>query len=601
MDRHQWVFAGLVTGLVIVIIIMVTFLQVDRKDEYETVDYLIGVSHANLVEEWQIALHNDMKKQANEFSHIKLISTNAGNSSFQQIDDVNKLKDYGIDLLIISVNEVGALESTIEEISGEIPVILLDKSVDGADYALHISPNYYDIGLRAANRFDRLSAGSNMHILTINGSIEDESAIQMNQGFMDGSLQSGHIVISDQIYVDWLEPGYRDFLNKTLEEQLYNGIYIQSTELVLDVMETLKSLGKKVPVVVSGKYISDKYLTYLDIGDIDTLIYTPLGATEALNYGLSFLENKMELGSIPKRITMNSFTINKEDQSPVRSTERNFSKKIGFIGTDLFDENNILHDLSSQYEMIFYERKGEDSEQIHVEQIKEFRELMDQNVDMIIIQPEKTKGWDNLMEEAVTTGVRVIILGNKQVYDRFKVSDNMVYIGPDYDDQSIRMTNYLINQVYSTEYDIGILEVTDLTETAGTNKKSESLSQQISGYSRINVITKISLDASEVDSDFKEALQLAFNRYEDDINVIYLHNDLFADRLEEAMGQIRDEDLVIIGSNDTGILQDNPFIDFQVTTELIYEDQLLTMIDSLYETGYWNVAEIYLPNRSQVN
>lgn len=573
----------------------------ERDEDYETVDYLIGVSHANLVEEWQIALHDDMKKQANEYSHIKLISTNAGNSSFQQIDDVNKLMDYGIDLLIISVNEVAALESTIEEISGKIPVILLDKSVDGADYALHISPNYYDIGLRAANRFDQLSGGSNMHVLTINGSIEDESAIQMNQGFMDGSLQSGHIIISGQVYVDWLEPGYRDFLRETLEGQLYNGVYVQSTELVLDVIESLEALEKDVPVVVSGKYISDKYLTYLDIGEIDTLIYTPLGATEALNYGLSFLENKMELGSIPKRITMNSFTVDKEGQSPVRSSERNFTKKIGFIGTNLFEEGDILEELADQYEVVFYDRKENDSEEIHRDQMNQFRNLMNQNVDMIIIQPDMTSGWDVLMEEAIACGIRLVILGNKQVYDQFKTSDDMVYIGPDYEDQSLRMTNYLINQVYSTEYDIGILEVTDLAETAGTNKKSESLSQQISGYSRINVITKVSLDSGEMDTDFKEDLQQAFNRYGDDINVIYLHNDLFADRLEEAMNQILDEDLVVIGSNDTGILQDNPYIDFQVTTELIYEDQLLTMIDSLYETGYWNVAEIYLPNRSQEN
>lgn len=567
----------------------------EGDDLYESVDYLVGVSHANLIEEWQIALHDDMRNKANEFSNVKLISSNAGNSSFQQIEDINKLMDYGIDLLIITVNEETALKSTIEAISGKIPVILLDRDVDGAGYALHISPDYYEVGKMSAQRFSELAGDDLFRVLTINGSIENATAIQMNQGFTETALRQGNVMAADQIYLDWIESGNRDKMEALIASSGFDGIYVQSTELVFDVISLMKEYDIDVPLVVSGNYLSDKYLTYVDIGEIDTFIYSPMGSEEALELGLDYLEAGREEFQIPKRITMNSFYINKERSTPIKSVSRDFAKKIGFIGTELFPEESLLESMSDNWEVHYYDPSDENMN--GSDQILLFDELVSSEVDMIILEPNSVEGWEPSIENALDQGIQVICLGNKSLYDTYKYYDNMIYIGPDYDDQSARITTYLVNEVYSTEYDIGILEITDQAVATHGNEKSDSLSNEISGYSRINVITSINLSESKVD-EFEASVSQTFSKYRDDINVVYIHNDLFAGRIESVMGKYASSDLVVIGSNDTGIIVDKGYIDYQVTTEPIYEEQLMMIAETLYEVGYPRIAEIYLPNQS---
>lgn len=589
--------------LILILMSLVFFLPIDlsgnnRELPYDQVEHLIGMSHSNLLEEWQIALHEDMEKQVGEYSSVKLISTNAGSSSFKQISDVNKLMEYGIDLLIIAVDDAVALRGTLDEVSQDIPVILIDRDVDSVEYSMHIGPDYYEIGHQGAKRIVGIAGGEDYRVMTVNGAIEDDEMALMDEGFTETISRHGNVQLAKQVFVDWTDASNREELRTSLSEDDYDAVFVHSTELVLDVIEVFNELDMEKPVVVAGKYLSDKYLTYIDIGDIHTLIHTPVGASEAIEYGMQILNNPLEEQSVPKRATVNSYLIDRESKERARTLEAaDMHGRIGMIDTELFDMELLAKALEDEY-VVLYETVSDAVENSYVNEQQQwiFSGLLDKTVDMILIEPIQSEGWSDLFGLAEDMGVIILCLGNKSVYDLYEDYENIIYIGSDYMDQGEKLSSYLINEVYSTNYDIGILEVYDMQNEAATNGKSSSLSDQISGYSRINVIAKVGLDADRTDKLFAEELKGIFSRFGKDINVIYLHNDMYADMLEDALPDIVGNDLTIISSNDIGILSTNEFIDFQVRTKPMYEEQIMMIVDNYYEEGYVRLDGIFLPN-----
>lgn len=67
----------------------------------------------------------------------------------KQESDVERLMSYGIDLLIISPSDVEALTPVISRAYEKIPVIVLDRAMEGYDYSLFIGPDNDLIGRQA--------------------------------------------------------------------------------------------------------------------------------------------------------------------------------------------------------------------------------------------------------------------------------------------------------------------------------------------------------------------------------------------------------------------------------------------------------------------
>jgi len=597
MNKHrQRILLIVITVLVSTIILLVALrMHESQNSDYEQVSYLIGMSHANLIEEWQLELQEDIEKQVRQYGPVKLIPTNAGDSSFKQIGDVEKLMEYGIDLLIISVTDAIALSSTLEKVSQEIPVIVMGKDVESNDYALYIGPDYYHIGTLGAKQAEILAKGDSFRIKTVFGSIENDEVTAVNEGFLDGIKGIDNLSVSEQVFIDRLDGAVSTRLANEFKDDTYDAVFVQSTDLLLDVVNIMDQLNIKKPVIVAGKYISDKYLTYMDIGNIKTFIYTPLGGKEAVDYGMKLLTGKKDEQSVPKRVIMDSLIINQDNKEKyVKGKVSTFNRRIGIIECSLFDNQFFSESIKDEWEIVYYEDQTYgDIEEAHHHQELGFSYLMNEQIDMIVFEPVIADRWDKLFQEAVDRGIRVICLGNKPDFN--DEEGNLIYIGPDYVDQSQRLAAYLINEVYSTSYDIGILEIADEDRISASDQKSTSLKMQISGYSRINIIDRVETGSRDKQS-FEENMKRVFSKYEADINVIYLHNNMIVDRLETVLQKITNKKMYIICSNDIGVDQNNSYIDFQVTTEPLYEEQLNFLLDHFDENGKSYVGEIFLPN-----
>ena len=595
--KRQKILTVLIVIVVLLILVIITFGQRPSPtiNKAQQVEYLIGMSHPNLTDEWQIVVHEEMESKAKNYKNVKMIFTNAGGSSYKQINDIEKLLDYGIDLLIITVNDANVLGPIIDEVNQTIPVIVLDKDINYYNYTLFIGPDYYHVGEMAAKHMIDLSDDRYMNIITINGPIEEPSVAQMRKGFTDIINESNHIHIKENVYVNWLRTEAKTEMAKVIQQTTqFGAIFAQSNALALGAQNALKDAGINVPVITVSEFLSEKYLTYLELEELDAILYTPVGGKEAIDYAIKVLEDNSQ---IPKRIIMKSFPVTKENKS-VFTEDKNYEKnvKIGYIQTDLWEENHLQYHFGlsdeEDIEWAFYEIDQEKTkDKKDTLQKMYFKSLVDQDVNMIFLQPESSQGWEKLIELAEEKEIYVICLGNMIDIE----SDRLIYIGPDYTDQGVRLASYLINNVYSVNYDIGILEITGDMETQKTMEKSSGFKQKISGYSRIRILDTIEGYSNNEILSYNIKQNLI--KYANDINVIYTHEDYYIGAIKDALRETDLDDIVVISNNDTGEENNDQDIHYQVYPVLLYESQINTLIQNYNETRQIDIEKIYLPNK----
>ncbi len=598
-------------------IYIISFIDEQKTSDYQEVQFLIGMSHPNLTDEWQIVIHEELDAYAKGYDQIKMIFTNAGSSSYKQINDIDKLLEYGIDLLIITVNDANVLGPVIDEVEKNIPVIVLDKDIGFNDYTLFIGPDYNSVGQMGAERLKAFASNKTLNVVTLNGPIEDPMVTEISKGFSDQVNRESDMNITENIYCGWLRTeAEKEFDLFMRSNQEFDVVFAQSNALAIGAGNVLKKYDRNVPIITVSKFMEDKYLTYLDIKELDTIIYTPVGGKEAIDYALEILESDQTNLRIPKRIVMKSFPVTKNNKTTYfREVKQRQSLEVGYIETHLYNEENlsviidngVVKGTQAEEDIGFiYYNMEEDVSAGEKDQLQKvyFDELLQQEVDIIFFSPENSSGWEEYIKRAKAKETYVVCLGNPLEYE----DSNVIYIGPDYIDQGIRLSNYLINNVYNIHYDIGVLEVTGDLNTRLSLEKSSSFRQQISGYSRINIIDSIQGYQGHYQQEelpkqtlqLKEKMKQSFVKYSNDINVIYLHQDYYINPLKEVMKELDlSQDMVVISNNDSGSANNDSALDYQVYPEALYKDQIVMLLEYFMGRTQIPIEKIYLPNASK--
>ncbi len=582
-----------------IVMYMSLHLIAEKPADYERVDYLIGISHPNLTDEWQLVVHDELEDYAKTIDHLSVIFRNAGSSSYKQINDIERLMDYGIDLLIITVTDANVLGPILNDIQEKIPVIILDKDISYYDYTLFIGPDYVKVGEVAAERMADLAKENAFNIVTVNGAIDDTMTTDIHDGFATTINQSSHMHITENLYTSGLKTDAKIEFGQLLASDMeIDAVFAQNNAIAMGIEEALKEVDRHIPIITVSKFLSDKYLTYLELNAIDTIIYTPVGGREAIDYALEILSDKESLDKVPKRMVMRSFEVTKFNKENFATSKDSYSPlKVAYL------KSNTIHEaLFGQQEL----SSGIDVETTLEEDVSKDKGsnrqkewVMNQarrGMDLIVISPIRSTGWEEVLAVTKEEGSHLICLGNTIEAP----SDFITYIGPDYMDQSSRLANYLINDVYSIHYDIGIMEIAQTGNPWKSHEKSTLLRQQLLGYSRINVVDYLEGNVGSVKSRkaLKERIETSLSKYRQDINVIYLHNTLLLDTLREALDDTGMKDIVILSHSEDGQETSDARVDYEVYPVITYRQQLAMVIRNYQKERQLSIESIYLQNMS---
>ena len=112
--------------------------------------WIIGMSQCNLGEPWRVQMDADVRAAAEGHDNLRVIFKDAQNESLTQRAQVEEFVEQGVDLIIISPKEAAPLTRPVAEAYQRgIPVIVLDRAVQGDQYTTFIGADNVRIGREA--------------------------------------------------------------------------------------------------------------------------------------------------------------------------------------------------------------------------------------------------------------------------------------------------------------------------------------------------------------------------------------------------------------------------------------------------------------------
>lgn len=202
----QFSYMKRLSALRLLLFLAVTMLCAVLLSSCQEKKYRIAVSQS-FNDDWHNQLTQDIKIEASTHTDMKFVFRQANSSVEQQIKDVEKFIEEGMDLLIISPNGTKEIESVIEKVYDlGIPVILVDSRIKSGKYTASIGADNFDIGERAGSYAVYLLKGKGK-ILEVRGQHNTSTAIDRHRGFADALQNFPDIVIADSCECDW---NYKD-------------------------------------------------------------------------------------------------------------------------------------------------------------------------------------------------------------------------------------------------------------------------------------------------------------------------------------------------------------------------------------------------------
>ena len=192
-----------------------------------------------------------------------------------------------------------------------------------------------------------------------------------------------------------------------------------------------------------------------------------------------------------------------------------------------------------------YELKFSDGQQKQENQIKAIRSFIAQKVDVIILAPLVTTGWDTVLLEAKKAKIPVITESrNVEVKD---TSTWASFVGSDFVEEGRRAGRWLLDATKATQGDVNIVELQGTVGSDPANDRKKGFEEVIKADPRYKVIRSQTGDFTRAKG--KEVMEAFLKAEGKKINVLYAHNDDMAigaiQAIEEA-GMKPAKDIIII-------------------------------------------------------
>ena len=188
---------------ILMLLVLVLTATVTAVAEEKT--YVIGMSQCNLGEPWRVAMNDQIAAAAAEYPMFEIIYADAAQDNSKQIADIENLIQMQVDLIIASPNEATPLTNVIKRAyESGIPVILLDRKIDGDTYTQFIGADNVYIGKVCGEYVADVLLPDGGKICEIEGLAGTSGGIERDQGFREGIAKNPNLEIIASNNADWL-------------------------------------------------------------------------------------------------------------------------------------------------------------------------------------------------------------------------------------------------------------------------------------------------------------------------------------------------------------------------------------------------------------
>ena len=305
------------------IILSIAILTLFSCEQHDKNKVKIGFSQAMTTDDWRKQMNNSMKVEASLQPEVDLTIVDANNSVEKQIDDIKKFISEKVDVIIVSPIESKPLTEIVEKsIKAGIPVLVVDRKIEGENYTAYLGADNIEIGRIAARYIISHHNGSG-RIVEIIGAKGSSPAYERSIGFNQIIKESKNLTLVKAIQGNWEKASFKENLkNYLIQDPDVEYIFAHNDRMALSAYETAKTLGleNKIKFIgVDGLNTVNGGIELVKSGALQGTVLYPTGGNEALKLALKMYNKE----TISKNNILNTIVI---DQNNAEIIENQMDK-----------------------------------------------------------------------------------------------------------------------------------------------------------------------------------------------------------------------------------------------------------------------------------
>ena len=274
--------------------------------------WIIGMSQCNLGEPWRVQMNADIKGAVEDYPGVEVLFKDAQNKTPVQQDQVREFIAQGVDLIIISPKEARPLTKPVgEAMDAGIPVIVLDRKVEGDKYTCFIGADNVMIG-RKAGEYLVKALGGKGSVVELKGLMTSTPGQERHKGFMEGIKASKLQIIFDAD-CHWLEPdAQREMKSALARFPQIDAVYAHNDPSAHGAYSAARQEGKgreKTIRFIGIDSLPHEGVRYVREGILSATFEYPTGGKEGIDVALKVLKGER----VPKTITLGTRIFTKEN------------------------------------------------------------------------------------------------------------------------------------------------------------------------------------------------------------------------------------------------------------------------------------------------
>jgi len=278
-------------------------------------NYLVGFAQDTLANDWRLSQVMAVKAELEKHKNIQFVYTDGKGSTSLQASHIEDLvNNKKIDVLITSPREEDILSKVISNVFKKgIPVILLDRGIQGNHYSTFIRPDNRPIATAAANYLVK-QMNARGHILMLEGIPGATPTIQRTKGFLKVMAQYPNIKITRRT-ANYLRSDAIVETETLLENNItFDAIYAQSDSMASGARMALamKNIDPKNIIIVGIDYIKEAKKAILS-GQQSVSFTYPTGGKEGAIAAVKILAGE----TVDKEQIIESIKVTKENANLV--------------------------------------------------------------------------------------------------------------------------------------------------------------------------------------------------------------------------------------------------------------------------------------------
>ena len=210
--------------------------------------YKIGVSQCS-EDIWREKQNDELKMYTYLYDDVELLFASADDDDQVQISQINHFIDEGVDLLIVSPNQVNTISSAIERAYDKgIPVILFDRKTDSEKYTAFMGADNIEMGGTIGKYINSMKPSG--IVLEIKGLKGSSPAQERHEGFVKGIGDNSRLITCDG---DWTQESGKRLMDSVLQQRKdIVCVFGQNDRMAVGAYEAAKKYGMEKDIMFVG-------------------------------------------------------------------------------------------------------------------------------------------------------------------------------------------------------------------------------------------------------------------------------------------------------------------------------------------------------------